>query len=287
MAGIEPMPTFTGVEGMPIAMAQPEVSKSIEMKLAEFATKNIPATVAVSPVVRHGAAFEEIVGLAKIQNVDLIITSTHGHSGLTRVLFGRTAERIVQHAPCPVLVVRDREHEFVSKSPGAGRESDFRLQRILTPTDFSECSKKALQYALQYAVAFAKEFGSEIFGVHVLDIPYGAGEAGIIIETQAFQKSLQESAERQMTSFLEQAAPIRAEGDIKLGSTYREILRATDERQADLIVLGTHGRSGLGHFLLGSMTERVLRHAKCPVLVVREREHEFIEDTGKKRADRF
>jgi nucleotide-binding universal stress UspA family protein len=269
----EPTPAFSGLEGIPIIIDDAQLQKNSERRLAEFAAEHIPSNVSVSPLVRNGSAFEEIVSIAKARNIDLIIISTHGRTGLKRILFGSTAERIVQRAPCPVLVVRDREHDFLQKPSKSDGERAIKLDRILAPTDFSDCSKKALQYA----IAFAKQFRSEIQCLHVLEILYEVEEAGIA-ETQAFQKSRQEASKRQMETFVEEAigqAP--AKGEIKLGSPYREIIQMADDRHVDLIIIGTHGRSGLGHFLLGSTTERVVRHARCPVLVVREREHEFIE----------
>jgi nucleotide-binding universal stress UspA family protein len=270
---VEPPPVFGGFESIPIVVEDAEVQKNADQNLVALAKKNVPLGVAVSPLAVRGVPFEEIVSTARARKIDLIITSTHGHTGLKRVLFGSTAERIVQRAPCPVLAVREREHEFLTgatKSENGG----IRLARILVPTDFSDCSRKALHYA----TAFAKIFRAEIFLLHVLDMPLAAGEAGMAVEMAAYQKSIHAAADKGMIAFLkDHPEPPPAEKEIRAGVPYREIIQTADNQRIDLIVMGTHGRTGLGHFLLGSVTERVVRHARSPVLVVREREHEFIE----------
>ena len=275
---VEPRPAVAGFESVPITIDDTQVLKNFERRLTEFTAENVPAGIVVNTLVQHGSAFEEVVSTAKARDIDLIIASTHGHTGFKRVLFGSTAERIVQRAPCPILVVREREHEFLTTSR-PDEMTISKLNRILVPIDFSDCSRKALQYA----IAFAKQFNAEILCLHSIEIPYGTGEAGIVIETEAFRKRLHEEAKGQMAAFLEeQAVQLAEEGTIKLGTPYREIIQTADDRQIDLIVLGTHGRSGVRHFLLGSTTERVVRYAHCPVLVVREREHEFIDKPEQK-----
>ena len=213
---------------------------------------------------------DEILALAEKNSIDLIVASTHGRTGFKRVLFGSTAERIVQHAPCPVLIVREREHEFLAQDRAS---SLARLKRILVPIDFSDSSSKALQYAR----AFAKQFDAEIHCLHAVEIPYGTGEGAIVIESDAFQKKLIEQSQAQMTAFLgEHGLPAGQQSAVRTGTAYREIVDASEDRDIDLIIIATHGRSGVGRFLLGNTTERVVRHAHCPVLVVRERGHDFV-----------
>lgn len=273
-----PAPVYAGFESIPIVADDSTVIKNYEAQLAQLATRHLPATVAVSPLVRFGSPFEEIVSIANARKIDLIIVSTHGHTGMKRVAFGSVAERIVQQAGCPVLVVREKEHEFVDGGGGKARNDSIRINRILVAVDFSESSRKALQYA----VGFAKEFGGSITLVHVLNVPYGAGEAAMVVEFEAFQKSFHLDAEKKMASLLaEFAGSVEADTVITTGGPYREIIKLADERQIDLIVVGTHGRTGIGHFLLGSTAERIVRHAHTPVLVVRDKEHDFIMIPGK------
>jgi nucleotide-binding universal stress UspA family protein len=91
-----------------------------ERKLAELIKERIGNRVPNESLVRRGPAYSQIVAAARDLNADLIILATHGYTGLKHVLLGSTAERVVRHAPCPVLTVRDREHEFV-EIPSAHR----------------------------------------------------------------------------------------------------------------------------------------------------------------------
>ena len=84
-----------------------------EEKLSEFSRKRIGRGIKTATVVQLGKPYQEIVKLAEARRVDLIILATHGHSGVERLFLGSTAERVVRHAPCPVLVVREKEREFV------------------------------------------------------------------------------------------------------------------------------------------------------------------------------
>lgn len=150
----------------------------------------------------------------------------------------------------------------------------LRIRTILVPIDFSQRSKKALRYA----VALARQFGGELVCLHVIDIPYGAGEAGLVVEMQAYRKHLQAESRRALTELVrEEAREIPVTSLLRAGAPYHEITRAAREFPADLIVISTHGRIGVRRFVLGSTAERVVRHAPCPVLVVRERERDFMD----------
>ncbi len=147
------------------------------------------------------------------------------------------------------------------------------IQKILVPTDFSDISLKAMDYAL----AFAQQFNAQVIALHVVDIPIGMGEAAVALSETDFEQVQQQEAQR-----LASLAATKKRGDVQVetvsrtGSAPEQIIEAAKEKRVDLIILATHGRRGLTHFLLGSTTERVVRHAPCPVLVVREKEQEFL-----------
>lgn len=151
--------------------------------------------------------------------------------------------------------------------------SFLRLKRILVPVDFSDYSVKAMRYA----VRFAEQFGASLVLVHVAE-PVRYPES--IIIPPAMEEANQELVKR-TTAALERFAakevPARlaSRNVVRLGSAYEEIAAAARETDADLIVIATHGHTGLKHLVLGSTAERVVRHAPCPVLTVREREREF------------
>jgi nucleotide-binding universal stress UspA family protein len=150
------------------------------------------------------------------------------------------------------------------------------LHRILVPTDFSKFS----QHALTYAAAFAEKFGAEL---HLLNVVQNL--AMVIPEVVPIEPPLTPSVEQLTTAV--QSAFDRLIADNQLqnltvhravreGTPFYEIIQYAREATIDLIVMGTHGHTGLAHVLLGSVTEKVVRKAPCPVLTVRHPEHEFV-----------
>lgn len=150
------------------------------------------------------------------------------------------------------------------------------IKKILVPTDFSETSK----YAIQYAIEFAKSFGAEIEIVHVI-----FDESQIVafylpqVTFQNLDKELEESAEKQMKDFIESFPELSSVTySIKMlkGTAFVEIINEAKEYNADLIIIGTHGRTGLEHVLFGSTAEKVVRKAPCPVFTVKPKNFKFV-----------
>ena len=150
------------------------------------------------------------------------------------------------------------------------------LHRILVPTDFSKHSHNALAYA----TAFAEKFGAELYLLHVVqdlalflpDAVTGAPPVSPPVEQltaaarTALQHALQDEALHGLT----------VHPEVREGTPFYEIIQFAKELDIDLIVMGTHGRGGLVHVLMGSVSEKVVRKAPCPVLTVRHPEHEFV-----------
>jgi nucleotide-binding universal stress UspA family protein len=151
----------------------------------------------------------------------------------------------------------------------------IQLQRILVPTDFSDCSR----LAVRYAVALAEAFGSEVHLVHVLqDLVALTPEPGMSFPPPGdYLVELRTSAEQSLAQMPEgdavDACPVVRR--VLQGPPFVEIIRYAREQDVDLLVVGTHGRSGLAHMLLGSVAEKVVRKAPCPVLTVRPEGHQF------------
>lgn len=149
------------------------------------------------------------------------------------------------------------------------------LKRILHPTDFSQNSK----FALDYACAFAEKFNAELHILYVLqDILVTVPDPVIVAELAAnYDERVRGSAEQALLQ-LPDPAWARGRSVIRAtckGSPFTEIVRYAGENKIDLIVLGTHGRSGLAHVVLGSVAEHVVRKAGCPVLTVRPPEQKL------------
>ena len=150
----------------------------------------------------------------------------------------------------------------------------FHLKKILVPTDFSETSKKAVQYALR----FAEQFGCEIALLYVVEpaTPMIGAPLGVEPFTEKDEFSI---AEKDLAVF---AAESRTAGAhsvsslVRIGHAPNEITKAAKDLDVDLIIIATHGYTSWQHLCMGSTAERVVRTAPCPVLVVREKEHEFV-----------
>lgn len=146
------------------------------------------------------------------------------------------------------------------------------LKKILVPTDFSEHSSKALRYGAELAA----KFGAELHVLHAIELtPLAYGEGAYFPpETQA---ELEEAAVKQLDDLhVAAASEVNVVRKVSHGHPFVETIRYAKEQEIDLIVVGTHGRGAIAHMLLGSVAEKVVRKAPCPVLTVRDGEHEFI-----------
>ncbi len=150
------------------------------------------------------------------------------------------------------------------------------LEKILVPVDFSEASDNALRYGK----AFAEAFNSELHVLHVFEEPVVPAwtTEGYIPALQSVREELEKRARQKLEECLsaEEREKFRAQLVLKTGSPFVEIIRYARDTDIDLIVIGTHGRGPIAHILLGSVADRVVRKAPCPVLTVRPSEHEFV-----------
>ncbi len=150
---------------------------------------------------------------------------------------------------------------------------EIKLRKILVPVDFSESSRKAVQYA----ILFAKQFNAEILLLHVAEIL--PSPELVVAESGWLTAKLHEQADKELSEWREKIRPqMEVKTTVQDGTPFWEIIRAADDNNMDLIILGTRGRTGLSRLFLGSTAERVVRHAPCPVMVVREREHDFLAE---------
>jgi nucleotide-binding universal stress UspA family protein len=152
----------------------------------------------------------------------------------------------------------------------------IQLQRVLTPIDFSDCSKRAQEYAC----ALVDQFQAELYLLHVLhDLAPLMLDGGTMyaLPTDYFEEQKQ-SAEKALArlpsaEWSQGKAVIR---ELRIGNPFVEIVRYAQEQEIDIIVIGTHGRSAISHLLLGSVAEKVVRSAPCPVLSVHPGGHQFV-----------
>jgi nucleotide-binding universal stress UspA family protein len=205
------------------------------------------------------SAFHEICKLAQEIPADLIVVPTHGYTGVKHVFLGSTAERVVQHAPCPVFVVRQPR----KSAPG----KKFGYKKILVPVDFSGCSQKGLRYA----IGFANELGAEIALLHATYLGYiYSSEGTALYDIPGLQEAARKSAERQMRKLVRTVkfGQVKFETVFTGASPVLDICDFAKDHDVDLIITSTHGLTGFQHVLIGSIAEKVVRHAPCSVLVV-------------------
>jgi len=153
--------------------------------------------------------------------------------------------------------------------------SAINLQHILVPVDFSPLSKKAVLYAAR----LAQRFGAQIDLLHVVEPEIPPAFDGYMIAAPAISNGAAANCAPRMKTLVNSvrtSGVAKVESKIRMGLAAFEIVEAAKELDVDLIVIATHGYTGWKHFAIGSTAERVVRAAPCPVLVVREKEHEFV-----------
>lgn len=204
------------------------------------------------------AAAPAIVEYAADKRIDLIVMGTHGRRGIGRLFLGSVAEEVVRQAPCPVLTVRETER----------RRKLRPFKQILVPVDYSRHAQLAVRYALEMAARWQ----AQVHLLHVVEETlhpafYATGKTSIFdFVPDIRRKSLQAMKELVAKA---KAPEVKTAFHVVEGRAAEEIVKWAQTRRVDLMVIATHGLSGLEHLLLGSVTERVVRTAPCPVFTVR------------------
>ncbi len=208
--------------------------------------------------VEDGDAAGMIVDVAAAEKVDLIVMSTHGRSGVGRWLLGSVTEKVLRHAHCPVLAVRDRRP----------------LQKILITLDGSELAEKSIPHG----IALAKAFNAQVILLQVqANTPLLDLEAAASLDAYEYglgQRYMQDFYE-EATIYLEsiwhqwQKENVSIKTAVREGNSAKAILEFARINDIDLICMTTHGRSGLQRWAYGSVAEKVLRGGECATLIVR------------------
>jgi universal stress protein A len=144
------------------------------------------------------------------------------------------------------------------------------IKKIVCPTDFSDPSYQGLDYAID----LAKLFQAELSVVHVLNVlPHSPTDPNISFEVPEFERIMHKESEEKLKEIVKTRVPaaIKADAVIGHGNAAKEIVRIAEEGKADLIVIATQGHTGWHHLVMGSIAEKVIRHAPCPVFAVREK----------------
>ncbi len=216
-------------------------------------------------VLRNVSAASAIVEYCGDYNIDLVIMGTHGRHGLARNLLGSVAEEVVRLAPSSVLTVHDQD-PFVPLHE--------HLNRITVPVDFSNHSRIALEYAKDMAAAF----DATLDIVHVIEERlhpafYNTG----VFTVYDLEPDIESRLHSELETFYQETgeAPPEATYTILYGNPSKKIVQHIKDQNSDLLVIATHGLRGIKRALMGSVAERVVRNAPCPVLTVKNTEPSF------------
>lgn len=235
-----------------------EIRQAALSRLDETANRLRESGIEVASDLLLGVPSQNIVECAEREKADLIIIGTRGLSGVEHLLLGSTAERVVQRSRCPVLAVH----------PDDGVEQP-QARSILVPTDFSQDAERATRAAL--ALLREQPSDTTLTLLHVYHLPFEYTAYGTVPTSWDYYKDVEGAADERIA---EVAEPLREEGltvETRTDEGYppEVIVNVAQEIGCDMIAMGTHGRTGLAHLLLGSTAERVVQHAGCPVLTVR------------------
>jgi nucleotide-binding universal stress UspA family protein len=255
-SGFLPAPPM---DPFPVMPDEQDAEKNAAEKLHVLA-RECDVPLATCHILSGGPAFDEICRVAQNIPADLIVMPTHGRTGLKHVFLGSTAERIVQHSPCPVFVVREKKRRSKTRPLHS-------INTILVPVDFSDCSREGLRYA----IGFANEFGARIILLHATYLGYiYSSEGTAIYDIPALQKAARKNAQRHMRQLVRAVnfEGVKFETAFTDGSPVSDICSFAKEHDVDLIITSTHGLTGLKHALIGSVAEQVVRRASCSVLAV-------------------
>lgn len=254
---VDPVKEIT-VAGSPGVALIERLSDEGRALLARAQARAAASGVCASTELQTGPTVEQIVSTSRRLGCDLIVLGSHGRSGLSRVLFGSVAEGVMRDASAPALIVHDH-------NGGAT------FRHILAPIDDSACAASALALAIEAA----KERDATLTILNVVDparaVPLAMDPYGTTF--QPWMEAITHEANALLAKARQQAARsgVVAEAKLVVGFPVDEIVLLSTSLGCDLIVIGSHGRSGVSRLLLGSVAEGVTRRAAAPTLIVHEK----------------
>ena len=249
---IETNPEYESIAPQLIEKAEKETRQHLESVKNRAAKEGVDCEI----IARQGEdPYKYIVDEAAKHQVSMIIMGRRGRKGLKRLMMGSVTAKVIGHSPCNVLVV-----------PRAAR---LEFRKILVATDGSKYSNAAASEA----VAIAKRCGANLIAASV--VPYESISPLGIVHSEMQWELVTEESRKAAESNIKNVKEIAEKEDVKIeelileGRPYEAIINAAKEKRVDLIVVGSHGRTGLDRLLMGSVTERIIGHADCAVLVVK------------------
>jgi nucleotide-binding universal stress UspA family protein len=228
-----------------------EAERAVD-EIARLARTHLSGSVTTT--IEHGVPVEMITRYADAHGSDLVVMGTHGRTGLERVVLGSTTAKTLRTSRVPVMTV----------PPGASvvELGDAAYEDVLLPTDGSEGAEVAVEWGLALAVAT----DATVHTVYSVETSHFAGLEGVAQIHDALEEVGREALDT--VRDLADARNVSVTGHVATGPAARMILSYADDNDADVIVMGTHGRTGVQRYLIGSVTETVVRQADVPVCAV-------------------
>lgn len=209
--------------------------------------------ITVETEIKTGYPADCILAYADEYSIDLVAMGTHGRTGVRRYVLGSVAESVIRLADVPVLTVRLTEH----------RLHHFPYEDVLVPTDGSRGAAVATEWALDIADAY----DATVHALSVID-PMSLGiDVRSVDRTQVLEDAAEEAVDDVLAAARE--AGLEATGAVTEGTPYRKIGAYVDEAEIDLVIMGTNGASDLERYLVGGVTDRMVRTSQVPVVTVR------------------
>ncbi|MFO0917046.1 MAG: universal stress protein [Planctomycetaceae bacterium] len=229
-----------------------------QQELKKLEVKAEVQGIKATSVLRTGSSWDELIQQIKVGKHDLVVVGTRDRSAAARTFFGSTAQRLMRTSPCPVWIVKP--HEV--------RE----IREILVATDLTD----ACQEALHSGVSIARWLNAKLFVLHTLEYPFEAymQTAGISDEEfVGYRKQLRQDAEARLNAQIQKTdhrtLPFGLKADILEGSPDDVLPKYIDQNEVDLLILGSHGRTGFSRMVLGNTAERILPYVHASVLAIR------------------
>ncbi len=232
------------------------IEQSINNKLANVKENISKEDVYVSDVIAEkGVAFEKIIQVAQGKNVNLIVVGSGSKDSNDNFKLGTTAEKLIRKNQIPVWVVKNEDVKPVSK--------------IICPVDFSDASKRALLNA----ITLADKFNAELTVINVF-VPIISTSVRISQNIEEENKHLRNQREQELNKFLNEIdfKSVKYKKDLLMGIPYIEIYKAIKNQKADLLIMGTTGKTGLSKLLMGSVTEKVTRELPCSFITTKAKD---------------
>jgi nucleotide-binding universal stress UspA family protein len=236
-----------------IHLGEEESQSYLAAVALDYADSGIP----IVPVAKTGSVAESIISYAQEQDIDLIVISSHGRSGISRWVYGSVAEKVLRQSCCATLIIREQVEQTAGK-----------FKKILVCLDGSAVAEKVLDSALSLAQCSQAEIillrvvepANLLFDMETADQVQESVNALERGEAEAYLNNLMQNMPQ---------TPGALSAHTLMGPTADTIIDFAQEKQVDLIAISSHGRSGISRWVYGSVAEKVMRGAKCATLILR------------------